>query len=272
MKTKLTTKDIQSISLQTLKQITDLCDVLHLRYVLMYGTLLGAVRHQGFIPWDDDVDIMMPRPDYNTLMQYLSENKLPHLSLFNHDVCPDYPYMISRISDDRTVLEMDNEKSIGMGVFIDIYPFDGLGNTKDEAVKNGLRGDVLSSFCYQATRKHFSIENTTSSIKKIAKLPVFLLAQLIGKEYFQKRLKTLENIRDYDSSNYVGCVVWLSGGEKDIFNKNWFDETVLMPFEDFEFKVPKNYDSVLRHIYGQYMQLPPPEDRIGHHYYDAYKL
>ena len=271
MKEELSTREIQEVSLEILKNITDVCEKINLRYALIYGTLIGAVRHHGYIPWDDDVDIMMPRPDYNQLLDYLSEHKLPNLTVFNRNTHPEYPYMITRISDDRYILEMDNEKSVGMGIFIDIYPYDGLGKTKDEAVKYGLKGDRLSSLCYQATRKHFAMETTVSPIRKVLKFPVFLISKIIGKNFFQNKLDKLAGMKEYDNSEFVGCVIWLSWGEKDIFKREWFDETIMMPFENYSFRVPKHYDEVLRHEYGDYMILPPEKDRIGHHFYRAYK-
>lgn len=94
---------------------------------------------------------------------------------------------------------------------------------------------------------------------------------MVGKNYFQRKLAQLANKYDYDSSEYVGCFVWLSGGEKDIFKKEWFDESLSVPFCSGNFLVPKKYDLVQRHAYGDYMQLPPEKERIGHHYYQAYK-
>lgn len=273
MKTELTIREIQAVSLEVLHTVSEICETQHLRYALIYGTLIGAVRHHGYIPWDDDVDIMMPRPDYEKLLAYLHEHigEYPNLRVFNRHTCPEYPYMITRISDDRYEIDMDNEKPYGMGVFIDIYPYDGLGKTKKEALEYGLKGDRLSSLCYQATRANFVIENTTSLLRKIVKFPVYLASKIVGKDYFQNKLEALANRKDYDSSEYIGCVVWLSGGEKDIFLRNWFDETVMMQFDKYQFRVPKAYDQVLRHGYGDYMQLPPEKDRIGHHFYKVYK-
>ena len=273
MKTPLTMAQTQAISLEILHTVAGICEEQGLRYALIYGTLIGAIRHNDYIPWDDDVDIMMPRPDYDKFLAYMAENieKYPNLKVFNRDTCKDYPYMITRISDDRYVIEMDNEKPYGMGVFIDIYPYDGLGKTKEEAVKYGLKGDRLSSLCYQASRDHFAIENTKSALRKLIKYPVYLAAKLCGKDFFQRKLEKLARVKPYDESEYVGCVIWLSWGEKDIFPRAWFDETIMMPFGKYNFRVPKEYDQVFRHEYGDYMQLPPEEDRIGHHFYKVYE-
>ena len=166
---ELSIKETQAISLEILHTVAEICESQNLRYVLVYGTLIGAIRHHGYIPWDDDVDIMMPRPDYDELIKYMKEHiqEYNHLEIFNHDVCDKYPYMITRISDNRYEIEMVNEKPFGMGVFIDIYPYDGLGMTKKEALSYGLKGDRLSSLCYQATREHFAIETKHLSFEKL---------------------------------------------------------------------------------------------------------
>lgn len=273
MRKQLTMAETQAISLEILHTVAGICEAQGLRYALIYGTLIGAIRHHDYIPWDDDVDIMMPRPDYDKLLAYLDQHigEYPNLKVFNRETCPEYPYMITRISDDRYVIEMENEKPYGMGVFIDIYPYDGLGVTKEEAVAYGLKGDRLSSLCYQASRDHFALETTKSPLRKLLKYPVYLAAKLWGKDFFQNKLEKLARVKDYETSEYIGCVIWLSWGEKDIFPRKWFDETILMPFGKYEFRVPKEYDKVLRHEYGDYMQLPPEEDRIGHHFYKVYE-
>ena len=270
---ELTIRETQKVSLEILHTIASICEQEGFRYALIYGTLIGAIRHKGYIPWDDDVDIMMPRPDYELLLSYLKVHiqEYKYLKVFNREECPEYPYMITRISDDRYELQMQNEKPFGMGVFIDIYPYDGLGNTPKEALKFGLRGDGLSSLCYQATREHFAIETTTSLLRKAIKFPVYFISKLVGKDFFQNKLEKLAGIKNYDENNYVGCVVWLSWGEKDIFERKWFEETIVVPFEQYSFRVPKYYDEVLRHEYGDYMKLPPEKDRIGHHFYKVFE-
>jgi lipopolysaccharide cholinephosphotransferase len=271
MRQELTQKEIQDVALDILKKVAAICEENDFRYLLMYGTLIGAIRHKGFIPWDDDLDIMMPRPDYDRFLEYMKTHEIPNLKILNPDTSDKYPYMITRVSDDRYEMIADNEIDYGAGVFIDIYPFDGLGTDKKKSIKFGLKGDRISSFCYQASRKSFQKETTTSKIKYMMKLPVYHVSKAFGYKFFQKKLEKLVGKHPYDKSEYVGCVVWLSGGIKDIFKRSWFDDYIMAPYEDSEFRIPKKYDRILRHIYGDYMQLPPESDRVGHHCYKIYR-
>lgn len=274
LKKLLSIQETQAIALEILKKVTDICDEKKLRYFLAYGTLIGAVRHKGFIPWDDDLDIMMPRPDYDKLLEYLYLHKIDNLTLFNRSTCPNYPYMISRISDDKTILEMENEESVGMGVFIDIYPLDGMGYSIKEVLNIGRRADLLSSLCYQATRKRFAMETTSSLFRKIIKRPVYLFSKMLGKEFLQDKIESFakRNTISYDNSEWVGDIMWLSGGRRDIFRREWFDKYDSVEFEQYTFKIPKDYDKVLKQTYGDYMKLPPEDQRVGHHFYKAYKM
>lgn len=141
---ELSVEETQKVSLEILKTVAHICKTIGVRYCLIYGTLIGAVRHHGFIPWDDDLDIMMPRPDYERFLSYFKkhQSEYKHLELFNHDENANYPYMITRISDSRYQINMDNEKPYGMGVFIDIYPYDGLGKTLPEVFSLSHHMDI----------------------------------------------------------------------------------------------------------------------------------
>lgn len=264
---------IQKESLKILDTVATLCDKLNLRYYLAYGTLIGAVRHQGFIPWDDDIDIMMPRQDYTVLIQYFLDHaeELKPLELYSIYNCPEYPYMITRISNSEYELDVHNEKPYGLGLFLDIYPLDGMGNSvaEYEALKN--KASRYSSLCFLSTRLHCEKGNTKKKWKMLVKYPAFLFARLCGKNVFINKLEAMAAGCDYDSSAYVGCLVWGSDGVKGVFPKEWFADTADVLFEGRTFKAPGNYDAVLTRLYGNYMQLPPEKDRIAHHFYKAYK-
>lgn len=270
---ELSLKEIQSASLEILKIVADICEEQNLSYFLAYGTLIGAIRHHDYIPWDDDVDIMMPRPDYEKLLVYLDNHAsdLLPLQLMNDETVENYPYMISRVSDSRYRLDVTNEKTYGIGVFIDIYPLDGLGDDRDEAIKTINRGKDLSSMIFLATRKYFHKGNTKSIAKTIFKLPAFVYAKVCGKNYFAKQSLQFVNQYSYANSKYVGCVIWPTYRERDLYERCLFDETVTVDFGKYQFKAPKEYDKILTQIYGDYMSLPPERDRTPHHLYSAYR-
>jgi lipopolysaccharide cholinephosphotransferase len=271
----LTSRDIQVGSLEVLKKIDEVCKQLNLRYYLAYGTLIGAIRHSGFIPWDDDIDIMMPRYDYDKLVNYFIENKdeLRPYEIINPMVNNKCPYTISRISDSRYKLIVDNEEDYGIGLFVDIYPLDGAGNSEKEYKRLKNISSMLASLCFLSTRKSVKRENTKSNIKYLIKFPAFVLSKIIGKNFLMKKLYNMASKCDYDNSKYIGCIIWASDdGLRGIFPKCWFDEIIDVEFESYYFKAPKDYDLVLKHGYGDYMKLPDEKDRIGHHYYDAYRV
>lgn len=270
MRKELSFQENQQQALEVLKKVADICEKKGLKYYLVYGTLIGAIRHKDFIPWDDDIDIMMPRKDYEELLNYFHDENPEGLELFEPKTKKNYPYMIARVCDTATYIETHNEVDCGMGVFIDIYPFDGLGNTREEAVKFGLKGDLLSSLCYQSTRKHFEVGITKGFLRVAFKFPLYVVAKLFGHDYWRNKLLKLEGVKAYDENKYVGCVVWLTGGERDMFEREWFGEGIVAPFGKYEFRVPTEYDKMLRNMYGDYMQLPPESERVGHHNYKVY--
>lgn len=273
MKKELTLKETQQASFKILKEIKELCEKLGLKYVLAWGTLLGAIRHHGFIPWDDDVDIMMPRPDHDKLVEYMLEHKeeAAHLQVFNSNTCAGYPYMLTRISDPRYILHTDNEKDFGLGIFVDIYVEDGAGNSKEEALSIMNKTHGLCSLIFLSTRKHYVFGLTKSWLKRIIKVPAFIYTHIMGKKYFEHKLMKYVKAADYENSSWVANICWGTHPNNEVYPKaKLFEDTIDADFEDTKFKIPKQYDSVLRQVYGDYMQLPPKKDRIAHHFYSVY--
>ncbi len=262
----------QRILLSMMVDFHDFCTKMGIAYTIIGGTLLGAIREKGFIPWDDDIDIVMPREDYNGFVQYMLENAdiLTPLKLFTHKTCSDYPYMIGRVSNDDYYLDVENEKSYGMGVFIDVYPMDGVGETEKQMVSRKKRAARYSSLCYLATRKKCIKENTKKKVRRVVKPFAFLFAKMIGKRYFMNKLDQMSRELNYDESTYVGCLVWGSDGPKGVFPLSWMEPHKKLRFEDAEFRVPKEYDRILSRLYSNYMALPPKEDQIPHHFYKAF--
>ncbi len=270
---ELSLREIQLISLEVCKRLDRICDEQNIRYYLYAGSLLGAVRHKGFIPWDDDIDIVMPRPDYERFLVYLQEHEeeLRPLRLYNIKLNPDYPYMISRVSDERYVLDVENEDDYGIGVFVDIYPWDGIGQTEKEMAQRKAKAARYSSLCYLSTRQKCMKDNTRSKVKLMIKPLAFAYAKLVGKGYFVKKLNKMQSVYEYDDSRYVGCLVWGTDGSKGIFPIEWMEPYTKLQFEDTELRAPKEWDKALTKLFKNYRELPPEKDRIPHHGYKAYE-
>lgn len=270
---ELTLKETQQVSFEILKRIKGLCDKLGLKYVLAWGTLIGAIRHHGFIPWDDDVDIMMPRPDHDKLIHYMLTHKeeIAPLQVFNSETCKDYPYLLTRISDSRYVVHTDNEKDFGLGVFVDIYIEEGAGNSKEQALSILNKTHGLVSLLFLSTRQRYVFGLTKGWKKRLIKIPAFVYAHLMGKNYFKRKIMSYVDAADYANSSWVADITWATHPEKEVFPKTIFDNFIEVEFEGEKFRTPKDYDKVLRQVYGDYMQLPPEKDRIAHHFYSAYR-
>lgn len=265
-------KEIQAVSLEILKKVADVCDSQGLKYSLAWGTLIGAVRHHDYIPWDDDVDIIMSRPDYIKLKKYFNDNanNLYPLKLFDNDV-KDYPYELARVSNDEYYIDTCNEKPCGMGIFIDIYILDGTGDTYEDAWDFASKMCKYPRLIFLATRKYYHFGTTRGFFKRIFKFFVFIYAKIMGKNYFERRM--MANIRDdsYNENEYVGCVTWCERPKYSVIKKSEYEDLIEIQFGKYTFKVIREYDKYLKMWYGDYMQLPPEKERIYHHLYKAYK-
>lgn len=268
----LTMPEIQSVSIEILKEVTDFCEKHNIKYFLAYGTLIGAIRHHGYIPWDDDVDIMMGRPDYEKFLKlFREEGCSPFLELFTQEDKNGYPYVLARVSDKRYCIDVKNERSCGLGIFIDIYPLDGIGHNYEEAVDTLKRTTRYPSLIFLATRKYFHFGLTKGFIKRLIKIPAFVFAQIMGKRFFIRKLYVILSKYNYCDCEYVGAAMWCTQPLKNVYKKEWCEDLIKAKFEDYEFYIPRNYDAILTTTYGDYMQLPPEKDRIYHHLYKAYK-
>lgn len=265
-------EEIQKVSFEILKVIKSICDKEHLNYGLAFGTLIGAVRYKGYIPWDDDVDIIMPRPDFERLMKYFNDNykELQPYEPWNRSKHPDYPYTMTRIIDNRYILDIDNEKPCGMGIFVDIYVLDGAGNSIEEARNLLKRTKIYPSSIFLSTRLKLKNGGTKGLIKNMIKPFFYAYVKLRGRDYFVKKLYEIIEGYDYDKCTYLACLEW-DNTTGSATAKTDIENSVEVEFNGERFKAAANIDFYLTHAYGDYMTPPPLKDRVYHHLYKAYR-
>ncbi|MBR1748098.1 MAG: LicD family protein [Clostridia bacterium] len=259
--------EIRAVLVELLSEIKQICDEHGLKYFLAYGTLLGAVRHKGFIPWDDDLDIEMPRPDYEKFIEIYRSEKRENI-LYEQKAYPDYLYSFAKLVKRGTKLvERGCDCGVEMGLYVDIFPVDALGDDVEEAKKHlkktKLPIRLLMSYRMDFYRPHVSWKRNL--LVQAAKI----IAPLYGKKRLIRTLEKRAFRFDYDTSKYVGSFI-SEINMRRIFEKKVYEERIELEFEGKLFAAPKAYDEVLKKQYGDYMTLPPEDQRVLTHGYDAY--
>ena len=269
----MTIRDIQMVCLNILKDVHEFCVENNIKYTLFSGTLLGAIRHKGFIPWDDDLDIALTRPEYEKFIRLYKSNK--GYKLFARERQGKNVFLsYARICEmdktfaDDSYFPWTNEKK---GVWIDVFPLDGAESNYVLAVKD--------------CEKMFKIWNRSTSIR-LSMAPLSLRHSFIGKTKLLIRKiqysvnKDKWNIWDkhiamckripFNDSDYYCHYAWAGWKMKEYYETSAFKDYIMLPFEDGEFYVMQGYDGALRAKYGNYMQLPPENERIPQHSVNKY--
>ena len=264
----LTLKEIQSQSLEILQAVHDFCMAQGIKYSLAYGTLIGAIRHKGFIPWDDDIDIILPRPDYERFVRTFSA---PGLGIIS-EKDPDYFLNYCRVFDTektfcKTILPVG--KDYKGGVWIDVFPADGVSDDFEAFRRNVVQYKKIWMLQLRYRYAQATLKDIfrTCGIKDLC---ILLAIKLSGQG--KKRLRKVNGeVRGnaaqipYGSTAHWSQLEVLDDGVRNYQLCEDFEETVDALFEGRTFKIMKGYDRVLRNIYGDYMQLPPEDQRQPKH-------
>ncbi|MBD5554762.1 MAG: LicD family protein [Roseburia sp.] len=260
----LSEKDIKQSIFEILSAFADYCDTHGLRYYLCGGTLLGAVRHKDFIPWDDDIDILMPRPDYIRLQKLVEKQPIASYYHFKCFEQGSSLFPFGKIVDIRTKV-VTKYNDLDSVLWIDIFPMDGVPDDQkrcDYILKKAHKWKIMHG------RTMAKIGTGTTYLKKILKLPFLIVPHVIGTKRCAKHLDVLAKRYNFDECEYVAGITW-SNGPLERMKKEDF-----IPYEDKEFHgrmfhAPACWDFYLKAMYGDYMKLPPQNKRYAH-MIDAY--
>lgn len=264
------TKELQSIAFGLLEKIDDFCSSHGIRYSLAGGTLIGAVRHKGFIPWDDDADVMMPRPDYE---RFCREFSAPDASVHTFENDRDYFYPFAKVFDDRTLVIEEMDPKGRSAVCVDVFPIDGLRNRNCDP-RRKLRKQRL---CYAilSLRRSPPLFRRRSLPKQIATWiasPLRLVPLSVRKAIARFSLRRLTRIASecpFENAPFVGDCVW-GYGLREIFPKSVFSDWTTLEFEGLRLPVISGWREFLDSIYGDISQLPPMDKRESHHDFRAW--
>ena len=259
---RLTVEEYKQVELKILIKVDQICKEHQINYFLFAGTLLGAIRHKGFIPWDDDIDISMLRADYDKLAQIIRTGDYG-LNFIRIEENSDTIYPYGKICDTSTEIVEHNFKTVsGYGVFVDVFPFDHLPS--DEKVRKKLKKKYFRMYQALTHSSRTGYVKTDSAITNLKRFAAFHLAKCLNTERLVRKMNSDFVALNNEASDLVG-LAW---------SYAWPLEDYLSPsevtFEGHSFLAPKDPDRVLRIHFGDYMKLPPEQDRVLKHTLECY--
>lgn len=254
---KMTIKEQKQCLLDIVKYIDQICIDNDIRYSMMFGTLLGAVRHHGFIPWDDDIDLALPREDYDKLKNVMQRNQSDRFVFVDNINDQKYALPWAKIIDNRTYLTENGVRlSDDYGLFVDIFPYDQLPLKHQfiDKIKKQLLNQLINGIRHPLTGG--------SKARKIYRLMRFRIAHFIGKRWIVDKYDYLCRKNNTNNNENIASV------HVDDYNKTIkikeFDNLCRMEFESIKLNAFQNYDLILTDYFGNYMKLPPENERISH--------
>ena len=253
--------ELKEIELSIMKEIHRFCVDNKIEYYLSYGTLLGAIRHDGFIPWDDDIDIQMFRDDYEKFITLFNDHaSVPYLKLVNSKTKPYFGRNMSKVIDTRTTLiEKLYKDNDDIGVFVDIWPIDGTPNNK-------IYRKMIVFICKLLSKMQLASSSDFKLEKSLARKIMVILCNIIPSKKLIKMIDKIALMYDPRSSDFVHVYC----GVEDPMDKRAYNSVFLHNFEDASFFIPTGFDYILHKTYGDYMKLPDEEKRVPHHVMDIF--
>lgn len=259
MKETITMEELRAIQLDILDKIHAFCTERGIRYSLGGGTLLGAVRHKGYIPWDDDIDIMLPRPDYDRFLKEF-EGLYSQYTLQTYMNDDSYSFPFAKVYDNRTVLIEDGACN---GIYVDVFPIDAVPEMNNwsqyiEHMHKLLRRVVKTS-------KYYTFQK-----RKLLRLKYIIKKIIYGsRDNNIRKLEAFYHKYIFGQTDYAGAICGIYA-EKELMPMETFVSYITVEFEGRKYMAIRDYDAYLTRHYGDYMQLPPKEKQVSHHVFTAY--
>ena len=257
----------QQLTLFTLDTFTGFCEKHGLRYYFTGGALIGVLRHKGFIPWDDDIDIGMPRRDFDRFHELIKKEMPEGFSLCDRHTDPDWHFAMSQFVDLESEIEIHlAQKPRKAHIWIDIFPLDGLPS---DPLIRWLRVKNILLHRYLVQLANISTQVDTNRSRPAAERIILALCSripvgaLINTDKTLDRLEKILRRSDFDRSEWCGNMLGRYR-EREVVRREWFGTPAKGVFEGREVNIPENTAAILHALYGDYMKLPPEKDRVAH--------
>lgn len=263
---RISVEETRKAQMEMLDTFVEFCEANGLTYYLSGGTLLGAVRHKGFIPWDDDIDLNMPRPDYERLIELTQGRLNDHLEIASPDGPIHHATGFPRICDTRYILNSsttDGKASYYTNLFVDIFPIEGLPTDKKKVQRHYY---IAKSMVTMRKLAYFQGISGAMSLQKFIRIVSRPIAKLMGYRFWNKCLLKIAKKYKYEECEYVGVVTSCFHTMEEYIRREGYGTPVKVEFEGKLYNAPADTHTYLSNLYGDYMQLPPVEKRVAHHF------
>lgn len=260
-------RKLQMVQMEILKDVSNFCKKNNLTYYLVGGTLLGSIRHQGFIPWDDDVDIAMYRTDYKNFIDTFSRENSNKYFVQNNYTDKGYSRFITkvRLNGTKQIEKNLSEVSMHHGIYIDIFPLDNVCSSDGFGLR--LRGYLLKMLCRYSTLRAGNRDYNCREkdyLRKMLRVFTFFIPMAVVNKIFDYICSMSNKKKGEYTTSFASGYGW----KKQLVKNEVYSRGCMVKFEGYKFNIPSKPDILLKQLYGNYMNLPPLEKRISGHVLD----
>lgn len=260
-------KKVQDLTMFTLNTLIEFCEKNNIRYYFTGGALIGVLRHKGFIPWDDDIDLGIPRKDFDRLHELLKEKMPEGFGICNRYTDSNWHFAMSQFIDLQSEIEINlAEKPRIAHIWVDVFPLDGLPNNKLLRwfrVKEILLHRYLVQIAHITTQVDIHRKRPWYECALLKICSVIPIGKIINTEKVLNHLEVLLRKSDFDEAFWCGNMLGRYR-EREVVPRSWFGNAKKGDFEGEKVNIPEDSHSILKALYGDYMKLPPEEERVAH--------